>query len=149
MVFSYFPFAAAFTAPPGEDVVVDGGLVAIGLAVAPFVFVVVALSSRNPATGRHVLIAMGLFLGVGLSVGLLAPPLGVATGFGVGGAVALRRWGGPEVLRWRLSFAAVGMVYTLVLLVLVTPAGVFAGGLLPLLLLGFADEFAAWRQATR
>lgn len=40
-------------------------------------------------------------------------------------------------------------MYTLVLLVLVTPAGVFAGGLLPLLLLGFADEFAAWRQAAR
>jgi len=149
MVFSYFPFVAAFTAPPGEDLVVDGGLVGIALAMAPFVFVVLALGSRNPATGRHVLIAMGLFLAVGLSVGLVAPALGIAAGFGVGGTVALRRWGGVEVLRWRLSFTAVGVVYTFALLVIVTPAGVFSGGLLPLILLGFADEFAAWRQATR
>jgi hypothetical protein len=32
-----------------------------------------------------------------------------------------------------------------VLLVVATPAGVFTGGLLPLLMLGFADEYTAWR----
>jgi hypothetical protein len=28
-----------------------------------------------------------------------------------------------------------------------TPAGVFAGGLLPLMALGFADEFTYWKAA--
>ena len=44
---------------------------------------------------------------------------------------------------WRA--AAVSVVYTLVLLVVATPAGVFTGGLLPLLMLGFADEYSVWR----
>ncbi len=35
-------------------------------------------------------------------------------------------------------------VYTLFLLVFITPAGVFTGGLIPLLLIGFADEYAVW-----
>jgi len=33
--------------------------------------------------------------------------------------------------------------------VVATPAGIFTGGLLPLLMLGFADEYAAWRAASR
>ena len=46
---------------------------------------------------------------------------------------------------WRFAAAGFTVVYTLLLLVAVTPAGVFTGGLLPLLMLGFADEYAMWR----
>ena len=144
-MFSYFPYAAAFVVGPGDPAAIDGGLVGIGLAVAPFVFVTVAFASRNPDMGRAVLRAMGLLLLLGLSVGLLAPVLGATAGFGVGGALTLSRPDVPDVLNWRVAFTAIGVVYTFALLVFLTPAGVFTGGLIPLLLLGFADEFAAWR----
>jgi hypothetical protein len=89
-----------------------------------------------------------VFLLLGLGVGLAAPILGATAGFGVGGALTLKPPSDlPEVLRWRLALTAVGVIYTFALLVFVTPAGVFAGGIVPLLLLGFADEFAAWRSS--
>ena len=44
---------------------------------------------------------------------------------------------------------AVGVVYVPLLLLVITPAGVFTGGLLPLIMLGFADEYGAWRAAQR
>ncbi len=147
-MFSYYPYAAAFASEPGTPVQVDGGLVGIALVVAPFVFVTTALASRNPDLGRAVLRAMALFLMLGLGVGLVAPVLGATAGFGVGGALTLKPPSDiPDVLRWRLALTAVGVIYTFALLVFVTPAGVFTGGIVPLLLLGFADEFAAWRSS--
>jgi hypothetical protein len=60
--------------------------------------------------------------------------------------VTLNRPPVDGVLGWRLAAVALAVVYTLVLLVAITPAGVFTGGLLPLLMLGFADEYAVWRE---
>ena len=52
-------------------------------------------------------------------------------------------------MKWRLWATGFTVVYVLFLLVVITPAGVFAGALLPLLMLGFADEYTAWRAAQR
>jgi hypothetical protein len=41
------------------------------------------------------------------------------------------------------------VVYTLALLVAATPAGVFTGGLLPLLMVGISDEFVIWAHSRR
>ena len=88
---------------------------------------------------------MGLLVLLGLSFGLLSPVLGAVVGFGVGGAITLRVPGeGPYVV-WRVAATILTMVYVFLLLVSVTPAGVFTGGLLTLLMLGFSDEFVAWR----
>ncbi len=144
MQFSYFPFAQAFARP--EDGI-DSGLVAISLALAPVVFVILAIVSRNPAP-RRVLQAMGLLLGIGLSIGLVSPALGATAGFGVGGALVLADPGHDRVMRNRLIAVMLAVLYTFVLLVAITPAGVFTGALLPLMAVGFADEVTAWR-ATR
>jgi hypothetical protein len=54
-----------------------------------------------------------------------------------------------DVAKWRLWSVAFIVAYVLFLLAVATPAGVFSGGLLPLLMLGFADEYSAWREAQR
>lgn len=147
-MFSYFPYAAAFIAPEGEEgVVVDPRLVGIALVVAPFVFVIVALVSRNLYAPRRVLIAMGLLIALGLSVGLISPVLGAAAGFGVGVAFCLRLPDIPDQMRRRVIAVVFGVLYTAALLFFRTPAGVVTGALLPILLVGLADEYGAWRHA--
>lgn len=148
MQFSYFPYAAAFISAEGETgQTIDGGLVAISLALAPLVFVVVGFISRNPRTPMQVLKSMGWLLGLGLGIGLVSPVLGAASGFGVGIAVTLNM---PEIdnqLRRRLIAVGFAIVYMLAMLLVLTPAGVFAGAILPGLMVGFADEYGAWRES--
>lgn len=146
MMFSYFPYAAAFATEEGGDPSIDGGLVAIALAIAPLVFIAVGFISRNPVAPKRILQSMGLLILLGLSVGLLSPVLGATAGFGVGVAITLNRPAEGPYLTWRFAAVALTVVYVFLLLVAITPAGVFTGGLLPLLMIGFADEFVAWRQ---
>ncbi|HSJ83639.1 MAG TPA: hypothetical protein VLA91_07450 [Acidimicrobiia bacterium] len=146
-MFSYFPYAAAFIQPEGEPPGVDPGLLAIGLAVAPFVFVVVGLVSGNRFWPKKVLISLGLLLGVGLSIGLISPVLGAAAGFGVGTAVTLRLPEIPNQLRRRLLAVTFAVVYSAVFLLFISiPAGVLTGAVLPILMVGFADEYGAWKH---
>lgn len=149
-MFSYFPFAAAFIDPGNEEgVVVDPGLVGIALVVAPFVFVVVGLVSRNTRAPLRVLLAMGLLIVLGLAVGLISPVLGASAGFGVGVAICLRLPDIPDQMRRRLVAVALALIYTMILLFVAPPAGVLTGALVPTLLVGFADEYGAWRLAKR
>ena len=147
MMFSYFPYAASFVSDSDGEVQINVGLVGIGLVVAPFVFVVVAFMSRHPNAPRRVLLSMALLLPVALGVGLLYPVLGATAAFCVGGSLCLRPPDLPDVMSVRFWASGFTVVYSLVLLVFVTPAGVFAGGLLPLMMIGFADEFTYWRSA--
>jgi hypothetical protein len=149
MMFSYFPYAAAFATPEGEPTQIDVGLLGIGFVLAPFVFVTVAFVSRNPLAPRRVLQSMGLLPLLGLAVGLLSPVLGAVAAFGVGGTLCLNPPNLDGVYKWRFWATGFTVAYVLFLLVVITPAGVFAGGLLPLLMLGFADEYTTWRAAQR
>jgi MFS family permease len=149
MMFSYFAYAAAFVGTDDESEGIFVPFVLLGLALAPFVFVILAFVSHNTDGPRRVLWAMGLLLVVGLTYGLLAPVLGATAGFAVGGAITLNQPPVESVLGWRLAATGFTVFYTLILLVAITPAGVFTGGLLPLLMLGFADEYAVWRAARR
>jgi hypothetical protein len=148
-MFSYFPYAAAFARPEGAPARIDVGLMGIGIVMAPFVFVTVAFVSRNPRAPRRVLQSMGLLPLLGLALGLLSPVLGATAAFGVGGSLCLNQPNLYGVLKKRLWGIAGIVVYVFFLLVVITPAGVFAGGLLPLLAIGFMDEFGAWRAAQR
>ncbi len=149
MMFSYFLYAAAFAVPEGDEARINVGLLGVGLVVAPFVFVVVGVVSRNRDFPKRVLQSMGLLLVLGLSIGLLSPALGATAGFGAGGAITLNQPELDGVLKWRLWSVVLTVLYTLVLLVVATPAGVFTGGLLPLLMMGFADEYTVWKAANR
>jgi hypothetical protein len=149
MMFSYFAYAAAFATPEGEPTRIDVGLLGIGLVLAPFVFVIVGFVSRNTQTPRRVLQSMGLLILLGLALGLLSPVVGAAAGFGVGGSLCLNPLPLDGVMKRRLWATGFTAAYVLFLLVIITPAGVFAGGLLPLLMIGFADEYTAWWAARR
>lgn len=147
MMFSYFTYAASFVDAEGDRSGVQLEFAAIGLAIAPFVFIALGFISRNPQAPKRVLQAMGLLLLVGLSIGLVDPLLGASTGFCLGGALVLNR---PDVSRtmfWRFGAVGFTAIYTLVLLVVALPAGVFTGAVLPLMMIGFADEYAAWSAA--
>jgi hypothetical protein len=147
MMFSYFPYAAAFRTDEAGTVQIDMGLVGIGLAIAPFVFITVAFLSRNPEAPRRVMYALALTIPIGLAVGLLVPPLGATAAFGIGGALCLRPLPIGTPYRWRIWAVLFMILYTLVLFLFLPPiAGVFAGGLLPLLMVGFADEYSMWRK---
>lgn len=148
MQFSYFPYAAAFIPGEGESgPVIDAGLVAIALVVAPLVFIVVGLVSRNPNTPKRVLHSMGLLLVIGLGVGLISPVLGAATGFGVGIALTLNLPDIPGQMKRRMIGVGFALAYTTLMLFVLTPAGVLAGAVVPALMVGFADEYGAWAQA--
>jgi hypothetical protein len=148
-MFSYFPYAAAFIDSDPEEVRIDPGLVGIALVVAPFVFVVVGLVSRNPLAPKRVLLSMGLLLALGLSFGLVSPVLGASAGFGVGVALCLRLPDIPDQMRRRLVAVALAVAYTALLLFVAPPAGVLTGAIVPILMIGFADEYGAWRRAQR
>jgi hypothetical protein len=141
MMFSYFSYAAGTAVPA----VIDVGLVGIALALAPFVFVIVAFVSRNPRAPKRVLIAMGLLLGLGFALGLISPILGAAAGFGVGFALTLNPLDVDKLMRNRLLAVLFASVYMLVLLLVAEPAaGVMTGALLPPMLVGLADEYTVW-----
>jgi hypothetical protein len=147
MMASYFTYAAAFVDEGGDTDAVDGSLAFIGLAIAPFVFVVLGFVSRNVQAPKRILQAMGLLIAVGLAIGLIDPLLGAATGFCVGGALVLNRPDVERVMIWRMAAVLFTALYMLMLLLIAPPAGVFTGGLLPLMMIGFADEYAAWSAA--
>lgn len=142
MMLSYFSYAAAFVEDESGKRTFDEPFAALGLAVAPFVFVVLGFVSRNPRAPQHIVRAMLLLLAVALPVGLIDPLTGAAAGFAAGGAAALRRPGVPRAMRWRLGAVAFTALYCLTLLVIAGPAGVFSGGVIPLMMIGFADEYA-------
>ena len=149
MVFSYFPYASSFETLPGGEVEINPALVGIGLVIAPFVFVTLAFASRNPRAPKRVLQSMVLLLGLGFTLGMLAPVLGATSAFAAGAVLCLNPPRADNVYKWRSGAAVLTVSYTLFLLVTATPAGVFTGGLLPLLMVGFADEYSIWAHAKR
>jgi hypothetical protein len=148
MMVSYFSYAAAFVDDDGRDEAFDVAPAAIGLALAPFVFVALAFLSKNPKAPGQVLRAMALLLVIALPVGLIDPLVGAAAGFGAGGAICLQRPPVDRVMRWRAGAVVFTAAYCLVLLLVAGPAGVMSGGVLPLVMLGFADEYATWSAGT-
>ncbi len=144
MMFSYFPYASAFSTAESGGVEINMPLVGIGLVMAPFVFVALGFVSRNPRAPKRVLPSMVLLVLLGLSIGLLAPVLGATAAFGAGATLCLNPPVINDVYKWRVGATILAVVYTFVLLVTATPAGVFTGGLVPLLMVGFADEYAIW-----
>ncbi len=143
MLLSYFPYVGGFSFDDGA-VTINAGLVGIGVAVAPLAFIVFGFVSRNPEAPKRVMWAMGVLIGLGLGVGLVSPALGATAGFGAGAAITLNP---PEVAGYftrRIVGVVFAVFYTLVLLVLATPAGVFTGAIIPVLMVGFADEYSVW-----
>ncbi len=126
----------------------DPGLLWLGLAVVPFVFLVLAFASGHPRAPGAAGLAMGLFLLVALPVALLDLLVGLVAGFGAGAVLALRF--DPEVhsRRGRVIAVTAASIYTLVLVLLqgvvpgLGPFAVISAAVIPLAVVGIADETA-------
>lgn len=122
----------------------------LGLALLPFVFVILAFLSEHPRAPGAVLKAMGLTLLVGIPVSAVAADAvtGIVAGVGAGGIVALRS---DEGHSWKARAVAViaGSVYTFVLVrtlgeLVLLPAPIF-----PFTGIGIADHLAERRADVR
>ena len=140
MSVSYTAMLVALIATEVEDGPAAGPLFAFGLGLVPFVFLVLAFLSTNPRAAGAVLKAMGLSVLVAgpLSAVMADAVSGLVAGFGVGGAIALRR---DEVHSFRARLVAVGItvIYVAVLVNISVEAGLFGGAVLPFVSIGIAD----------
>ncbi len=124
-----------------------GASLALGLALIPFVFVVLAFGSGHPRAPGAVVKAMLLALLVGIPVSALAGDAitGIVAGVSAGGAAALRlevnhSW------RSRALGVAVATVYTFVLIRVGGDVIVLGAPVLPFTALGLADHFVERRR---
>jgi hypothetical protein len=134
------------SSPAGEPN--TGAALALGLAIIPFVFVVLSFMSGHPHAPGAVVRAMGLALLVGIPVSALAGDAvsGIVAGVGAGGIVALRM---DVDHTWKARAIAVALA-TLYTFVLVRSAGamaLLAAPVLPLTGIGVADHVAEHRAA--
>jgi hypothetical protein len=119
---------------------------AFGLAIIPFVYIVVAFMSDHPRPPAAVWRAMGLTLLVGIPVSALAQDAitGIVAGIGAGGIVTLRM-DPPQNRRARIIAIALASVYTFAL---VRAAGVIvllSAPVFPLTAIGLADHLSERR----
>jgi hypothetical protein len=121
---------------------------AIGLALVPIVFLLLAFISRHPRAPTGVLYAMLLSLMVGIPLAAFDVAAALTMGFGAGGAVALAKY---EEDSWiaRAIAVVVVTVYIVVLLRYQIGAALLATAILPLVAIGSADEVMEWRAARR
>jgi len=119
-----------------------------GLAVAPFVFVTLAFGSRHRRAPRAVLASLGLWLAVGLVLGLLSVGLGISMGYGVAGMFSIRR-DAPHTYAIRAWALVAGLLYTVVLAAAAPALGLFAAGTVPFIAIGFGDQYAESRARGR
>jgi hypothetical protein len=121
--------------------------VAFGLAVIPFVFVVLAFMSEHPRPPAAVLRAMGWSLLVGLLVaGLVGDPVtAVVAGVGAGGVAAMRRDDDGDT-RPRIVAVVVASLYTLLLVQMVGGVALLPAPVFPFTAIGVADHLAERRR---
>ena len=140
MAVSYTAMLVGFIAIEVEDGPAPGPVIAFGLGLVPFVFLVLAFMSGNRRAPGAVVKAMALSVIVAgpLSALMADAVSGLVAGFGVGGAVTLRREE-QHTLKSRLIAVGITTVYVAVLVNVTVDGGLFAGAVLPLLSLGIAD----------
>jgi hypothetical protein len=121
-------------------------LIAFGLALVPFVFVVLAFLSEHPRAPGAVIRAMVLSLLVGIPISAVAPDAvtGFVAGLGAGGVAALRA---DPIHSWKARAAAVAVVTLFVfLLVTVSDVALLLAPALPFTSIGVADQIVERRR---
>jgi hypothetical protein len=121
-------------------------LIAFGLALVPFVYIVLAFLSEHPRAPGAVVRAMVLSLLVGIPISALAPDAvtGFVAGLGAGGIAALRA---DPIHSWKARAAAVAVTTLFVfLLVRVSDVALLLAPALPFTSLGVADQIVERRQ---
>ncbi|HEV2951736.1 MAG TPA: hypothetical protein VGZ51_06510 [Actinomycetota bacterium] len=121
-------------------------LIAFGLALVPFVFIVLAFLSEHPRAPGAVVRAMVLSLLVGIPIAAVAPDAvtGFVAGLGAGGIAALRA---DPIHTWKARAAAVAVVTLFVfLLVMVSDVALLLAPALPFTSIGVADQIVERRR---
>jgi len=117
------------------------GAFALGFALVPFAFLVLAFGTNNPRAPGATIRAMGFWLIIGLPlIMFIEPATGLAAGFGLGAIPAIRLE--PEhSWRARLWWVVAFVVYVFVLVFTKVAAGpgVLTASLLPFVTVAFAD----------
>ena len=134
----------------GPDPLNPAAALAFGLAVIPFVFVVLAFTSEHPRAPAAVFQAMVLALLFGTVVSALAADAvtGIVAGVGAGGVVALRsdvdhNW---RARAWAVVFA---VVYVYVLVRMASALALLPAPIFPFTAIGVADHLAERRRAVQ
>ncbi len=121
---------------------------AFGLALIPFVFVVLAFVSEHPRAPAAVVRAMVLAVVVGAMVSVVAADAvtGIVAGVGAGGVVALRS---DTDHNWRARAYAVAfaVVYTFVLVRMASALALLPAPIFPFTAVGIADHLSERRRA--
>lgn len=125
-----------------------GASLAFGLALIPFVFMVLAFTSEHPRAPAAVFQAMVLALLVGTVVSALAADAvtGIVAGVGAGGVVSLRA---DADHNWRARALAVlfAVVYTYVLVRTASALALLPAPIFPFTSIGIADHLSERRRA--
>ena len=145
----YWAMVAGLVSLAGDepDQPLAGPYIAFGLALIPFVFLVLAIMSEHPRAPGAVLRAMALVLLVGIPVSAVASDAvtGLVAGLGAGGIVALRADVGHSWKARAIAVAAV-TVYSAFLLRTVSEVALVIGPALPFTILGIADHLSERRR---
>ncbi len=138
----------AFASEDASNDAAAGAAIAFGLALLPFVFIVLAFASEHPRASGAVVRAMGLCLLIGIPVSAIAADAvsGIVAGVGAGGIVALRA-DLPHDWRHRAVAVAVATAYTFVLARVAGGVVIVAAPVFPFTGIGLADHWSEWREA--
>jgi hypothetical protein len=149
MTASYWLVVFAAAAGSAEDGPSSTQPFTLGLILVPFAFIALAFLTRQRDASWAVVKAMGLFLVVGLPIGLFNVVIGMVAGFGAGAVVAVRTEEGVPYRKPRSIGVLVAVLYTLAMLAFVPPLGVFTGSVVPFAAVGIADQIVEGRLADR
>jgi hypothetical protein len=121
---------------------------ALGIAVIPFVFIVLAVMTGQRNVGATVLKAMGLCLLLGLPAAAIGGDVvtGIVAGVGAGG-IAVIRADLDHSTRTRAAAVAIAVLYTWVLVHTVSVLALLPAPVFPLTAIGLADHWSERRRA--
>jgi hypothetical protein len=157
LVPAYWALLAALVADASSDDAVarDGApyapaAFAFGLALIPFVFIVLAFMSEHPRAAGAVVKAMGLAVAVGVPASAFAGDAvtGIVAGVGAGGVAALRA-DDLHRTKTRAIAVAIAAAYTFALVRTVGAMALLPAPVFPLTAIGLADHYAERRSAPR
>ena len=152
LVPAYWSVLAGVVAVASDDDVgrVPGPLIAFGLCLVPFIFIVLAMLSQHPRVPEAVLKAMVLTLVVGIPVSALAADAatGLVAGIGAGGIVALRS-DLQHRRRARVVAVLVVTVWMFVTLRLAPEVALLIAPVLPFTSIGVADHLSERKAELR
>ncbi len=139
MLVSYWSVVLAFAAR-GSGAADPIGPLALGIALIPFAYLVLAFVSIHQRAPMAVLAGMSMALVVGATVLFLLgdPVVSLVAGYGFGAVVSLR----PEpgvLLRRRFVGAAAGALFVWILMLVAEPVGIFFAPAVPFTAVGLAD----------